>query len=98
MNSYAYEVCPGLHNGNTDSGVVEKLQVQNHCRVVWERLDPSARIEVSPHVEHAVSSVKHHCMTTTDEVVILVIGSVHLVGAFYEVLDLTASIYHHPMD
>jgi hypothetical protein len=82
----------GFHNANIDSGALQRLEVQHQCRQAWKSWDPRARIEVIPQVQDVVTTVGSYCGTVEDEITVLVVGSVHLIGAFYEALDMTVSI------
>jgi hypothetical protein len=82
----------GFHNANIDSGTVQRLEVQHQCRQAWESWDPRARIEVISRVQDVVTTVGTYCGTVEGGITVLVVGSVHLIGSFYEVFGMTASI------
>jgi hypothetical protein len=82
----------GFHNANLDSKALHHLKVQRQCCREWETLHGGANMEVIPYVEDVVERVGRCCRSTGHRATVLVIGSVHLIGAFYQVLDIDASI------
>jgi len=82
----------GFHNANLDSEAIQHLKVQHHCCREWGILHAGANIEVIPYVEDVIERVGTHCGTTKNPTTVLVVGSVHLIGSFYQAFDLTASI------
>lgn len=79
---------------NTNAADVEALSVQNALADTWRAIDPSADVAVVKTVEEAVRNARHvaelHNSGTDAEesdVMVLVTGSLHLVGGVVEVLE-----------
>ena len=82
---------PDLVSSNTDSAAVSALTVQKGLAETWSKLDPNASIHVTRTIEEAVGLVRS-CDSNENEdegieKVILVTGSLHLVGGVLEVLE-----------
>ena len=78
---------------NTSSSAVGKLEVQRGLAETWRGVDPETVVEVKGSIEEAVgwcrdvAGKEHEEGERKDEVMVLVTGSVHLVGGFLEVLE-----------
>lgn len=71
---------------NVDSADLEEMRVQRQLAKTWDAIDSACHVEVVRTVEEAVSLVRQKANSGT-EVTALVTGSLHLVGAFLEVID-----------
>jgi folylpolyglutamate synthase len=78
---------PDLISLNVDSKDVEKLKVQRELAEVWAELDPSATTQVTSTIEEAVNIARATAGETEDEALVLITGSLHLVGGAIEVLE-----------
>ena len=77
---------------NTDLAAVSKLTVQKQLAEVWKKLDPQADVFVRGTIEEAVGVVRGNGEKSVGddedvEKVVLVTGSLHLVGGVLEVLE-----------
>ena len=81
---------PDLQSMNTDAAAVQSLEVQNGLAETWKGIDPEANVKVVGSIEEAVEWCRGVVKKQGDEeVMVLVTGSVHLVGGFLEVLEET---------
>lgn len=82
---------PDLISMNTSPAAVERLDVQRGLAETWREIDPEAVVEVKGSIEEAVGWCRDVAKAekggTEGEVMVLVTGSVHLVGGFLEVLE-----------
>lgn len=82
---------PDLISMNTDKHEVDALAVQKALASTWSEIDRTAEVRVLKTIEEAVSAarkVAHGSVKNTDaEVMVLVTGSLHLVGGALEVLE-----------
>lgn len=82
---------PDLISINTDNVEVDALAVQKALAKTWSEVDNSAEVRVLKTIEEAVSAargVAREWANGTDaEVMVLVTGSLHLVGGALEVLE-----------
>ncbi|KAF9698778.1 hypothetical protein EKO04_003020 [Ascochyta lentis] len=82
---------PDLVSMNTDKHEVDALAVQKALASTWSEIDSTAEVRVLKTIEEAVSAartVAHGWAKDTDaEVMVLVTGSLHLVGGALEVLE-----------
>lgn len=82
---------PDLVSINTNAAAVEKLSVQNTLAETWKRLDSKTEVVVKPTIEEAVHWCRDVARTTQqdlgEEAMVLVTGSLHLVGGVIEVLE-----------
>ncbi|KAB8336762.1 hypothetical protein FH972_021071 [Carpinus fangiana] len=79
---------PDLVSINTSSSDVSALKVQRELADVWDELDPGCTVEVRGTIQEAVESVRQLANEGDGEdVVVLVTGSLHLVGGVLEVLE-----------
>lgn len=82
---------PDLMSMNTSSAAVEKLVVQRGLAETWRGVDPETVVEVKGSIEEAVGWCRDVAGAgdgdVEREVMVLVTGSVHLVGGFLEVLE-----------
>lgn len=76
---------------NTSSAAVERLEVQRGLAHTWSGVDPAAVVEVKRSIEEAIAWCRDVAGAgrgeRDEEVMVLVTGSVHLVGGFLEVLE-----------
>lgn len=81
---------PDLMSMNTSAPDVEKLTVQKALADMWAELDDGCGVEVASTIEDAVRNVRalEQEMGENGEVLVLVTGSLHLVGGCLEVLDV----------
>lgn len=82
---------PDLMSMNTSSAVIERLEVQRGLADTWRDIDPATVVEVKGSIEEAVGWCRDVAEAEKrdgrEEVMVLVTGSVHLVGGFLEVLE-----------
>ena len=89
---------PDLVSMNTSSAAVERLEVQRGLADTWSGVDGETVVEVKGSIEEAVAWCRHVAagegrrfdgneVKEGEEVMVLVTGSVHLVGGFLEVLE-----------
>ena len=82
---------PDLMSMNTSSTAVEKLDVQKGLAETWRGVDPETIVEVKGSIEEAVEWCRDVAGVergdVEGDVMVLVTGSVHLVGGFLEVLE-----------
>ena len=81
---------PDLLSINADAVAVQSLEVQKGLAETWKQIDPRADVNVVGSIEEAVGWCRDIAGKMDDEVIILVTGSVHLVGGFLEVLENTS--------
>jgi folylpolyglutamate synthase len=72
---------------NTNSQDVKALKVQKELAAVWSQLDPAAQVSVVGTIEEAVDAAKKTADESGGEVMVLVTGSLHLVGGAFDVLE-----------
>lgn len=78
---------------NTNSAAVGKLEVQRGLAETWRGVDTETMVEVKGSIEEAVGWCRDVAGKESEggqgesEVMVLVTGSVHLVGGFLEVLE-----------
>lgn len=84
---------PDLISINTDNVEVDALAVQKALAKTWSEIDSIAEVRVMKTIEEAVSVARGIAREWTDgtdaEVMVLVTGSLHLVGGALEVLEST---------
>ena len=82
---------PDLMSMNTSSTAVERLEVQRGLAETWRGLDPQTVVEVKGSIEEAVEWCRDVAGVgegdAEGDAMVLVTGSVHLVGGFLEVLE-----------
>jgi folylpolyglutamate synthase len=82
---------PDLVSMNTDKEEVDALAVQKALARTWSEIDSSAEVHVLKTIEEAVSTARKVARERVDgsdaEVMVLVTGSLHLVGGALEVLE-----------
>jgi folylpolyglutamate synthase len=80
---------PDLLTSNVDPSAVTALSVQKSLAETWKTLDtdPNITVEVVRSVSEAISRVRDEGEAGDVEKLVLVTGSLHLVGAFLEVLE-----------
>lgn len=82
---------PDLVSINTNSAAVANLEVQRGLAETWGGIDPKTVVEVKRSVEEAVAWCRGVAEAEQGdgmgEVMVLVTGSVHLVGGFLEVVE-----------
>lgn len=81
---------PDLISMNTSSADVSALTVQRSLAEVWAELDPGTSVAVMGTIEEAIRDVRHLPAQDGEqdvETVVLVTGSLHLVGGVLEVLE-----------
>ncbi|KAF2405059.1 putative tetrahydrofolylpolyglutamate synthase [Trichodelitschia bisporula] len=76
---------PDLTAGNANAQDVQALRVQKELAALWGELDPEAEVEVLGTIEEAVGRARG--VAGEEEAVVLVTGSLHLVGGALEVLE-----------
>jgi folylpolyglutamate synthase len=76
---------------NTNSQDVQVLRVQRELASVWAELDPSAIVSVAETIEEAVGEARRVVDESGDEGMVLITGSLHLVGGALEVLEGTGA-------
>jgi folylpolyglutamate synthase len=81
---------PDLVSLNIDSKDVEALKVQRELAEVWAELDPKATTEVAGTIEEALDSARVAATQGDDEALVLITGSLHLVGGAIECLESQA--------
>lgn len=78
---------PDLMSMNTSATAVEGLEVQRGLAETWRSVDSDTFVEVKGSIEEAVDWCRDLASAESDKVMVLVTGSVHLVGGFLEVLE-----------
>ncbi|KAF2020347.1 FolC bifunctional protein [Aaosphaeria arxii CBS 175.79] len=84
---------PDLVSINTDQHEVDSLAVQNALARTWSEIDPSAEVCVLKTIEEALETVRSVArLSNLDgaenaETMVLVTGSLHLVGGAIEILE-----------
>ena len=80
---------PDQINGALDPNATADLTVQNGLASTWATIDPASEVKVTATVAEAVNYARTMVNTqdADSEVSVLVTGSLHLVGAFLEVLE-----------
>ena len=79
---------PDLVSMNTSQTQVGELSVQRALKKMWESVDARTEVKVVGTIEEAVGWVRGLVGgEEVEEVMVLVTGSVHLVGGFLEVLE-----------
>lgn len=82
---------PDLVSINTDKEEVDALAVQKALAKTWAEIDSSAEVRVLKTIEEAVGAAREVARVwaggTDAEVMVLVTGSLHLVGGALEVLE-----------
>ena len=79
---------PDLVSMSTSETQVGELSVQRALKKTWERVDARTEVRVVGTIEEAVGCVRGLVGgEEEEEVMVLVTGSVHLVGGFLEVLE-----------
>ena len=81
---------PDLQSMNTNAKAVQSLEVQTGLAETWRGIDPSVNLEVKGSIEEAIAWCRDVAGKDMEEVLVLVTGSVHLVGGFLEVLETQA--------
>lgn len=76
---------PELVSYNTNSSDVETLKVQNELAEMWAKIDPAANVLVTGTIEEALILVRD--ILGGEEGLVLITGSLHLVGGAIEVLQ-----------
>ena len=72
---------------NTSSADVSALTVQTSLAEVWTELDAGTEVGVMGTIEEAIQTVRKMASAKGEEVMVLVTGSLHLVGGVLEVLE-----------
>ncbi|KAF2632575.1 FolC bifunctional protein [Macroventuria anomochaeta] len=82
---------PDLVSINTDKQEVDALAVQTALAKTWSKIDSTAEVRVLRTIEESVSAAREVACNwangTDAEVMVLVTGSLHLVGGALEVLE-----------
>lgn len=82
---------PDLVSMNTSSAAAAKLDMQRGLAETWRVIDPETIVEVKGSIEEAIGWCRNVAEVGNgdgkEEVLVLVTGSVHLVGGFLEVLE-----------
>jgi folylpolyglutamate synthase len=78
---------PDLVAVGANSSDVDALTVQNELAQTWRKAEPDARVEVRRTIEEAVALVRADVVDEDVRKVVLVTGSLHLVGGVLEVLE-----------
>jgi folylpolyglutamate synthase len=85
---------PDLVSINTNQQDVDTLAVQKALATTWSEIDPTASVSVLKTIEEAINTARAVSKTWTqeagdgeEEVMVLVTGSLHLVGGALEVLE-----------
>lgn len=84
---------PDLVSMNTSKEAVDALEVQRGLAETWREIDGEApaAVEVKRSIEEAVDWCRGIAEDVEEDVMVLVTGSVHLVGGFLEVLETGAA-------
>ncbi len=78
---------PDLMSMNTSATAVQGLEVQRGLAESWRSIDSDTKVEVRGSIEEAVGWCRDIARGEHEAVMVLVTGSVHLVGGFLEVLE-----------
>jgi folylpolyglutamate synthase len=88
---------PDLVSINTNQEDVDKLAVQRALALTWSKIDDTANVHVLKTIEEAIAtarSIARQWVETAGadaEVMVLITGSLHLVGGAFEVLETEAT-------
>ncbi|KAF2434982.1 FolC bifunctional protein [Tothia fuscella] len=72
---------------NSNSQDVKVQKVQKELANVWSEIDPSAIVKTTATIEEAIEDAKVLAQRNGGEIMVLVTGSLHLVGGALEVLE-----------
>ena len=78
---------PDLISLNVDSKDVEALKVQKELAETWAELDPKASTQVAPTIEEAFALARTAAGEVDGKSLVLITGSLHLVGGAIEVFE-----------
>jgi folylpolyglutamate synthase len=78
---------PDLVSVNANAEDVHELRVQKGLAEAWKGIDEETEVTVLRTIEEAVNLVREISAGGDEEVMVLVTGSLHLVGGFLEVLE-----------
>jgi folylpolyglutamate synthase len=78
---------PDLISVNTNKDDVDEMKVQKALATAWADIDPKSEVKVERTIEEAVATVRQDSLEQGREKVVLVTGSLHLVGGLLEVLE-----------
>lgn len=81
---------PDLISVGTNTADVDTLSVQRELATMWQEVDPGARVEVQSSIEEAINVIRDDIVADEGgdaRKVVLVTGSLHLVGGVLEVLE-----------
>ncbi|EON62530.1 hypothetical protein W97_01753 [Coniosporium apollinis CBS 100218] len=79
---------PDLVSVNTNASDVQSLAVQHSLAKTWAEVDPSTEVRVVRTIEEAVGAAREIArIEAEDEAMVLVTGSLHLVGGLIDVLE-----------
>ena len=82
---------PDLVAMNNNAEEVQTLKVQKELAAMWVELDPVADIKVAATIEDAINEVRILArqvnIEETNELVVFITGSLHLVGGVLEILE-----------
>ncbi|KAK5279535.1 hypothetical protein LTR16_007595, partial [Cryomyces antarcticus] len=79
---------PDLVSVNTNASDVESLSVQKGLAETWAKIDQETEVKVMRTIEEAVAFArKVGDANDEEEVLVLITGSLHLVGGVLEVLE-----------
>lgn len=76
---------PDLVEARADNAAVISLKVQKELATVWNEVDPQTTTEVTGTIEEAVTLARS--ASNGEETLVLITGSLHLVGGAIEVLE-----------
>lgn len=82
---------PDLVSINTSASDVSALKVQRELADVWVELDPGCGVAVQATIQDGVERVRN-MVKDDEEIVVLVTGSLHLVGGVLEVLETSGVV------
>jgi folylpolyglutamate synthase len=82
---------PDLISINTDAAKVQIMDVQNNLAKAWRDLDPVTEVIICRTIEDSIQSARELGLSSDekDENLVLVIGSLHLVGGVLDVIETT---------
>jgi folylpolyglutamate synthase len=78
---------PDLLSLNTNSSAVDSLDIQRSLAKAWEISNPSTHVQITGTIEQAINDTRKIASESGEEVMVLITGSLHLVGGALEVLE-----------
>jgi folylpolyglutamate synthase len=78
---------PDLVSVNANAQEVKAFTVQKELSSVWKELDPQSNVSVAGTIEEAITATEQIAKESGEDIMVLITGSLHLVGGALEVLE-----------